>query len=218
MPTTLPPLHSQLVLRDGEGRTWHSRVEAIDAYALTVARPFDLPLEDSPSTGATLEVTWTSDGGAYSLPCGLVETVREGLVALWIVSPQGETTRAQRRAHFRLPIDGEVAVTVADAPAAAGDVLTGHLVDVSEAGLRFRTSPAEAAPFIGRAPVAAVFEIRQERFEVEGTVLRTFPSERANGDPATDVVVTLELSEPEARDLRRALLAEQVQRRRLARD
>ena len=216
MPTTLPPLHSQLVLRDVEGRTWRSRVEAIDAYALTVARPFDLPLEDSPSTGAILEVTWTSDGGAYSVPCALVETVREGLVALWIVSPQGETTRAQRRAHFRLPIDGEVAVTVAD-PTADG-ALTTHLVDVSEAGLRFRTTPGDAAPFTPGASLAADFEIRQERFQVEGRVLRTFPSERANGDPAIDVVVVLELTEPAARDLRRALLAEQVQRRRLSRD
>jgi c-di-GMP-binding flagellar brake protein YcgR len=217
MPTTLPPLHSQLVLRDGEGRTWRSRVEAIDPYALTVARPFDLPLEDSPATGATLEVTWTSDGGAYSLPCGLVETVREGLVALWIVSPQGETTRAQRRAHFRLPLDSEVAVTLADEQV-VGKVLTDHLVDLSEAGLRFRTSPTDATPYTPGAAVAAVFEIRQERFEVEGSVLRSFASQRANGDPAIDVVVVLDLSEPQARDLRRSLLAEQVQRRRLARD
>jgi c-di-GMP-binding flagellar brake protein YcgR len=213
----LPPLHSQLVLRDGEGRTWRSRVEAIDAYALTLARPFDLPLEDSPAVGATLEVTWTSDGGAYSLPCGLVESVRDGLVALWIVRPQGETTRAQRRAHFRLPLDSEVAVTVADQPA-VGKVLTAHLVDVSEAGLRFRTSPADAAPFTAGTEVAAVFEIRQDRFEVEGSVLRTFASHRANGDAATDVIVVLDLSEPQARELRRSLLAEQVQRRRLARD
>jgi c-di-GMP-binding flagellar brake protein YcgR len=218
---TLPPLHSQLVLRDQEGRTWHSRVEAVDPYALTVARPFGLPLEDSPATGTRLEVTWTSDGGAYSLPGELVETVREGLVALWIVTPQGETTRAQRRAHFRLALDSEIAVTVADdslGGPAVGAVVTGHLVDVSEAGMRFRTSPTDAAPFTDGTAIAAVFEIRQDRFEVEGQVLRSFGSLRANGEPATDVVVVLDLGEPAARDLRRALMAEQVQRRRLARD
>ncbi|GAA1969685.1 hypothetical protein GCM10009798_32950 [Nocardioides panacihumi] len=211
----LPPLHSLLVLRDVEGRTWQSRAEAIDPYALTVARPFDLPLEDGPAPGATIEVTWTCEGGAYSLPTQLVETVREGLVAMWVVTPQGETTRAQRRAHFRLPLDGDVALTVAGA---VGGVLDGHLVDVSEAALRVRVAPREAEACPAGSSVSAVFEIRQERFDVEGTVLRSWPSERANGDPAADVVVVLDLSEPQARDLRRALMAEQVQRRRLARD
>lgn len=212
----LPPLHSLLVLRDVEGRTWHSRAEAIDPYALTVARPFDLPLEDGPTPGAAIEVTWTCEGGAYSLPTELVETVREGLVAMWVVRPQGETTRAQRRAHFRLSLDGEVALTVAGAP--VGGVLAGHLVDVSEAALRVRVAPSDAEACPAGETVSAVFDIRQERFDFEGTVLRSWPSERANGDPAVDVVVVLDLSEPQARDLRRALMAEQVQRRRLARD
>lgn len=216
MPTTLPPPHAQLVLRDAEGRTWQSRVESIDPYAVTVARPFDLPLEAGPAVGAAIEVTWTSDGGAFSLPTRLAETLREGVVAMWVVTPQGEATRAQRRAHFRLPLDGEVALAVADA--AVGGVLAGHLVDVSEAALHFRVAPADAAAFPDGAEVAAVFEVRQERFEVGGTVLRSWASHRANGDSATDVVLVLDLGEPEARDLRRALMAEQVQRRRLARD
>src|SRR3954471_6790328 len=108
MPTTLPSLHSHLVLRDAESRTWPSRVEAIDPSTLTIARPFDLPLDGGPASGTALDLTWTSDGGAYSVPVRLVDTVRDGLVALWVVEPQGETTRAQRRAHFRLMLDGEV--------------------------------------------------------------------------------------------------------------
>lgn len=220
MPTTtshgLPPLHAQLVLHDLEGRVWQSRAEAVDAVSLTLARPFDLPLEDSPAVGARLEVSWTSEGGAYSLPVQLTETMRDGRVALWTVTPRGETTRAQRRAHFRLTLDGEVALALADAP--LGEVLSGHLVDLSEAGMRVRVAPDAAEPYVAGTEIVAVFEIRQDRFEVEGHVLRSLPSQRSNGTPATDVVVVLDLSEPQARDLRRALLAEQVQRRRLSRD
>jgi hypothetical protein len=215
MPTTLPAPHSPLVLRDLEGHVWQSRLEALEDDTLTVARPFDLPLEDSPAPGARLEVSWTADDAAYSMPAGLVETIREGRVGLWVVSRQGETTRAQRRAHFRLALDGSVALALADG--SLGEVRGGHLVDVSEAGLRVRVTPAEAEPYVPGAEVAAVFEVRQERFEVQGSVLRTTPSQRSNGDPATDVVVVLELSEPQARDLRRVLMSEQVQRRRLSR-
>lgn len=214
MPTTLPSLHTHLVLRDTEDRTYPSRVEAVDPATLTVARPFDLPIEGGPAAGATLELTWTSEGGAYSVPVQLLETVRDGLVALWVVAPQGETSRAQRRAHFRLTLDGEVTVTPADAPAGA---VTGHLVDVSEAALRFRVTPTEAERFADGSGVLTVFDIRQDRFELEGSVLRSWPSTRANGDDATDVVVELVLSESQARELRRALLAEQVQQRRLSR-
>ena len=215
MPTTLPSLHSHLVLRDAESRTWPSRVEAIDPSTLTIARPFDLPLDGGPASGTALDLTWTSDGGAYSVPVRLVDTVRDGLVALWVVEPQGETTRAQRRAHFRLMLDGEVAVALAAGP--ASEVVAGHLVDVSEGALRFRATPAEGERFPVATAVATVFEIRQDRFELEGRVLRSWPSTRANGDDACDVVVVLDLSEPQARDLRRALLAEQVQQRRLSR-
>ncbi|MDH2414872.1 PilZ domain-containing protein [Nocardioides sp. CER19] len=212
MPTMLPPLHAQLVLSDGEGRDWQSRVEAIDPYALTVARPFDLPLDGGPTTGSPLELTWGSDGGSFSLPVELAETVRDGHVALWVVTPKGEATRSQRRAHFRLDLDGDVALTVQD------EAFDGHLVDVSEAGLRVRLTPQDARAFRPGSPVTAAFEIRQERFGVAGRVLRSWPSARANGDDATDVVLVLELPEPQARDLRRAMMAEQVQRRRLARD
>jgi len=215
MPTTLPPLHSHLVLRDAESRTWRSRVEAIDPTTLTVARPFDLPIEGGPASGTALELLWTSDGGAYSVAVQLVDTVRDGLVALWVVEPMGETTRAQRRAHFRLMLDGEVAVAPAERP--ASEVVAAHLVDVSEAALRFRVTPAEAEAFRDWTPVVTVFEIRQDRFEFEGRVLRSWPSSRANGDDACDVVVVLDLSESQARDLRRALMAEQVQQRRLSR-
>ena len=215
MPTTLPSLHSHLVLRDAESRTWPSRVEAIDPSTLTIARPFDLPLDGGPASGTALDLTWTSDGGAYSVPVRLVDTVRDGLVALWVVEPQGETTRAQRRAHFRLMLDGEVAVALAAGP--ASEVVAGHLVDVSEGALRFRATPAEGERFPVATAVATVFEIRQDRFELEGRVLRSWPSTRTNGDDACDVVVVLDLSEPQARDLRRALLAEQVQQRRLSR-
>jgi c-di-GMP-binding flagellar brake protein YcgR len=215
MPTSLPSLHTHLVLRDADSRTYPSRVEAVDATTLTVARPFDLPIEGGPDTGATLELTWTSEGGAYSVPVQLLQTIRDGLVALWVVAPHGETTRAQRRAHFRLTIDGEVAVALADGPAT--EVVAGHLVDLSEAALRFRVTPAEAERFVERAQVHAVFEIRQDRFELEGSVLRSWPSVRANGADSVDVVVVLDLSEPQARELRRVLLAEQVQQRRLSR-
>jgi c-di-GMP-binding flagellar brake protein YcgR len=215
MPTTLPPLHSHLVLRDADGRTWSSRVEAFDPSTLTLARPFDLPIEGGPDSGTPLELIWTSEGGAYSVPVLLLQTVRDGLVAQWVVEPQGETTRAQRRAHFRVTLDGDVAVTLADGP--ASEVVAAHLVDVSEAALRFRVTPTEAEPFLDGTGVHAVFEVRQERFEFEGRVLRSWASARVNGDAATDVVVVTQLSEPQARDLRRALLAEQVQQRRLSR-
>lgn len=209
--TTLPELHAHLDLRYGDDLVWRSRVEAIDAYALTIARPFDLPLEDGPAVGGILEMTWAADGGSFTVPVELLEVARDGLVALWIVAPRGEVTRSQRRAHFRLGHDAPVSVRLEDSEIAC------HLVDVSEAAVRVRVGLDEAELFPDGTPLTAVFEIRQDRFDLGGTVLRTWPSERHNGDPAADIVVLLDLSEAQARDLRRALLAEQVHRRRLER-
>jgi hypothetical protein len=208
----LPPLHAALVLRDVQGRTWQSRLEAVDPYALTVARPFDLPLEDGPTTGSALDVTWTSQTGAYTLPSELSETVREGIVALWVLKPQGEATRAQRRAHFRLPIDGSGTITV------AGGTITGSLVDVSEAAVRYRLSPEHAEQLTEGTTVSTVFGVRADVFELWATVLRAWPSTRANGEQAVDVVLVLSLGEPQARELRRSLLNEQVRRRRLSQE
>jgi c-di-GMP-binding flagellar brake protein YcgR len=216
MPTTLPPPAARLTLRDTEGNVWTSKVESIDADTLAVARPFDLPLEDGPRRGDSIELTWTADGGAFSLPARLIGTVRDGLVVLWTVAPEGETFRSQRRAHFRVPVDGDITVTLVDEPAATAP--RAHLVDVSEAALRFRVTPADAEPFHPRTKVGTRFELRQESFEVDGVVLRSWPSQRANGEQATDVVVELDLTQAQARDLRRVLLAEQVQRRRVSRD
>ncbi|SFD03184.1 PilZ domain-containing protein [Nocardioides terrae] len=212
MPTALPPLHASLVLRDAEGRSWQSRLEALDQHAFTVGRPFDVPLEDAPEVGAAIEMTWTTEGGSYTLPTELTETPREGIVALWVLTPQGEATRAQRRAHFRLPMDGTGTITV------AGGTITGTLADVSEGAVRFRLTPDEAEPFVEGASVSTTFSIGSESFEHWASVLRSWPSSRPNGDPAVDVVLILGLAEPQARELRRALIAEQVQRRRRGQD
>jgi c-di-GMP-binding flagellar brake protein YcgR len=134
-----------------------------------------------------------------------------------VVTPNGDTTRAQRRAHFRLILDGEVLFALVESED-GHEPFTAHLVDVSEAGMRVRVSPAEAEPFLVGAEVTGSFSIRQDRFDLKGTVLRTLPSERSNHDAAVDVIVLLELTPTQERDLRRALLAEQVQRRRLSRD
>jgi c-di-GMP-binding flagellar brake protein YcgR len=213
VPPGLPSPQARLVLRHDDA-AWPSRLEGVDAGALTVARPFDLPIDGGPVAGADVEVTWTTDGGAYTLPSRLVETVRDGIVALWVLAPTGTVTRAQRRAHFRLALDAEARVSGADSP----DPVTAHLVDVSEAGVRLRLEPEHAQRFPEGAALTAAFGIREERFEVAGTVLRGRPSRRTTGGPATDLVVCLDLPEAQARDLRRALMAEQVRRRRLARD
>jgi len=211
MATTLPPLHASLVLSDADGRSWHSRLEALDPHAFTVGRPFDVPLEGGPEAGAAIQMTWASEGGSYSLPTELTETVREGIVALWVLTPQGEATRVQRRAHFRLPLDGVGTLTV------AGGTITGQLVDVSEGAVRFRLEPDDAEHFAEGASVSTSFSIGSESFEHWASVLRSWPSTRPNGVPAVDVVLILGLAEPQARELRRALIAEQMQRRRLGR-
>ena len=210
MPTMLlPARHASLVLRDAEGRIWQSRLEAVDPHALTVARPFDVPLEDGPGTGSAIEVSWTSEGGSYALPTELVESVREGIVGLWVLTPQGEAVRSQRRAHFRLPVDSAGTLTF------TGGAVAAHLVDASEGAVRFRLTPEEAEPFVDGLSVSTTFAVGSAQFEAWATVLRSWASERANGDPAVDVVLILALGEPQARELRRALMAEQLQRRRV---
>lgn len=213
MPTTLPSLHSALVLSDVEGRTWTSRLEAVGPSSLTVARPFDVPLEGGPEAGSAIAVSWTTDGGAYTVPTELTESVRDGIVALWVLAPLDEATRSQRRAHFRVPVDGTGTLTVAGA-----GVITGSMVDVSEAAVRFRLAPEDAELLHDGTSVSTAFSVRAEPFELWATVLRSWPSTRANGDPAVDVVLVLALAEPQARELRRALMAEQVHQRRLSRD
>ena len=209
MTTTLPPLHARLALR-ADGLEWQSRVEAVEDGTLTLARPFDVPIDGGPAQGATLDLAWAEEGAAFHLPVRLVRTVRDGLVALWVVVPQGAPTRDQRRAHFRLTLDTEARLDAGE------QTLTAHLVDASEAALRLRVDPA--VRLTAGAEVTASFEVRGEPFEASGTVLRSWPSVRADGEAASDVVVTLDVDERQAQELRRVLMAEQVRLRRLARD
>lgn len=209
MSTVLPVADTTVRIRDAAGRLWESRVETSGPDGVTVGRPLDLPSEGAPALGDTIEISWHTDGASYQLPTELVGTGRDGRVALWVLAPRGEALRLQRRAHFRVSYAAQVVLGVPQ------KLVIGHLVDVSEAAVRCRISPEDVPVVEDGTSLTVTFSIRETRFELAGTVLRNWSTERPSGESALDVVVMLDVTEAQAMALRRALLAEQVRQRRV---
>jgi len=210
----LPDLNQPVLLR-GDEREYASRVEGVEDGCLTLARPFGLPLETSLDEGRPFDVEWTSAAGMHALPVRVTERSIDGKVRIWHAEPTGPARRLNRRAHVRVAVAIPVALDV------DGQRISGSLLDVSEAAVRCLIrdplpEPAAEEKATLKAPsarqVRVMFTLGGQDFALRGAIFRSTPSQEA-----TELIIILPEDERTATAVRRAVFAEQIRARQLAR-
>jgi len=206
---------NQPVLLFGEGGDFASRVEDVNETALTLARPFGLPLETELDDGLPFEVRWTAPEGLYALPVRVTERAIDGKIRIWHAEPVGTARLINRRSHVRVPVALAMTIEYGE------ETIEGALLDVSEAALRCQVSealpagPAEGEPHGGDGREDAVtvrFGLAGDDFELAGTLFRSTPTRSG-----VELVITLPDDDRTATMLRRAVFAEQIRLRQLSR-
>jgi hypothetical protein len=103
------------------------------------AAPREDPYPDPPSAATPAELFWLVAGRLRVAPAQVTAVERVDGVPHWSVRLLGETADGQRRQSVRAPVSWPVTL---DTPAGR---LEGETLDVSEAGLRARLTPAGEA-------------------------------------------------------------------------
>ena len=207
-----PDVNQPVLLRGHEGE-YASRVEGIDNGALTLARPFGLPLDTTLDDGRPFDVEWTSAAGQHALPVRVTERSIDGKIRVWHAVPTGPARLANRRAHVRVAVAVPVAIEI------DGERVTASLLDVSEAAVRClireplppQAPDSEAAD--GGRPVRVMFTLGGQEFALKGTVFRSTPAQGG-----AEVIIILPDDERTATAVRRAVFAEQIRARQLTRE
>jgi hypothetical protein len=200
----LPAVNQPVLLR-GEDDEFASRVEDVADGALTLARPFGLPIETDLDDGRPFEVQWTSATGVYALSVRVTERAVDGRVRIWHAEPLGPARISNRRAHVRVEVVLPLTMEL------LGETVTGSVLDVSEAALRCQVNEL---PEIEQEdpPVRVQFSLSGADFGLDGTLYRRTPARSGY-----ELVIILPEDERTASALRKAVFAEQIRARQLAR-
>lgn len=219
----VPEINDLVELRDGDRRTYRSRIEDVSSTHLLIAQPWDLALTQLPTAGRAFELCWADDDGITVLPVELVRTEASGRVTLWRLAITGTPSREQRRAYVRVSAVTPIRVIRPSAdvvqigrPAATGrnrsepTAAEGRVIDVSEAAVRCDVAPA-ASWLNPNAPVTAQFDLGQDRFVLPGNVLSNEPG---HGRNERRLVIAFDQPVPSARALRKQVFALETATRR----
>jgi hypothetical protein len=203
-----PNVNDPVVLRDGADREFRSRVEDLGDNLLVVARPHDLPWDESFDTGTELSVAWAdARGGVTVLPTRILSGHTEGSLRLWSLVVTGPAYAQQRRRFVRVHAAGPVLLRPAEGNKA--DPVSGSLVDVSEGAIRCTVRAGAADRFLtDRNEVVAEFSFGASDFAVPGRVEFLRPTAR----PAEveELVVVFDEPVTDADALRKQVFAQQV--------
>lgn len=165
-----PSLNDQVLLRDSAEREYQSRVEDIGDGLLVVARPRNLPADESFGAGTAISVVWADTAGdVTALPTQILSAYDDGTLPVWSLVVTGPAVQGQRRRYPRALADGEVVIrSAADETAAT---VTGDLIDFSEAAVHCVVEVGAADQFvIDRAGVIAEFHLDSADFAIPGHV------------------------------------------------
>jgi hypothetical protein len=198
---------NQPVLLRGDSGEFASRVENITDEALTLARPFGLPLDTDLDDGRPFEVQWTSNAGLYTLRVRVTERAIDGKIRIWYAVPIGRVRMTNRRAHVRVAVAVPMTIEIDE------EAIPAALLDVSEAALRCQITdrlPQREDP--EDRSLRVTFTVGGEEFTLAGTLYRKTP-----GRGSTELVITLPQDERTASSVRRAVFAEQIRARQLNR-
>lgn len=234
-----PPVGALLRVVADESHPWlgpdgrASRVEDVDGGLIAVAAPRGPGDVEPPEPGEEVQLSWAGPRGLLVLAVRLLETGRDG-VPLWWCEPVGGLEVHQRREFVRAPVASGWRVGVLLTPVGPDaepgvEPTSGHLLDLSEGGLRVRLPgwpggdgtpvtvrlvlpPSAEEEMDGGAAAAAV-----AAQELSGTALRGVETSDPRLPAGTvDVSVGLEQPVPCADDLRSLVFAWQRAARRAA--
>jgi c-di-GMP-binding flagellar brake protein YcgR len=201
----MPGVHRLVTITDSDGREYCSRVEDVGDGLLVFARPLTLPVEHEFAVGQPLLASWPDPDGLTLATVTLIETRAREHLGLWVTAVE-DLRRQQRRQYVRVPAAGPLELTATE-----GGPIAGRLLDVSEAALRCALRTADAEAMAGAPGLLASFTLAEARFSVPATLLRTEPSRR--DDQLAECVLTFDMDEREAAELRRRVFAEQLRLR-----
>lgn len=158
-----PPVNTSVTL-DVAGWTAprRTRVEDLDEEVV-VAAPLGSVDDHEPSLGASLTLGWRGNSGPMTMPVRLVAKELRRL-PMWRLQPEGHVVITQRRHHVRTAALARIVLHAPSGP------LPGHLVDLSEGGLR-SVGSAHRPLRVGDR-VAAEFCIDDQRFHLAADVVR----------------------------------------------
>lgn len=142
-----------------------TRVEELDD-TVVVADPLLGRGGHPPSVGASVRITWQGDRGPTEMPAELVAMELRAL-RLWRLRPTGAPQSTQRRDHVR------IATLLPLVLASDTACVDGHLVDLSEGGLRSVCPPPSPVVVGDRFDVR--FDVDDRRITVRGLAVRVDP-------------------------------------------
>ena len=93
-------------------------------------------------------------------------------------------------------------------PGAPFPHLAGHLLDISEAAARCALRETDARLIAPSMPLTVSFSLDDRRFTLPATALRVEPDRR--DDDAAELVLSFDIDEADAAELRRLVFAEQL--------
>ncbi len=198
----LPEVNTLVQVEVAEGLILPSRVESVDGLDLVLAAPRYVGNVEPPKTGDFLAVRWTGRRGLSALPARFATTRRTN-VAAWVVQVVGDIEVVQRRRYVRAPVGAPVTLTHPE----YDSIRIGHMLDLSEGGLRVRLTrnPADLDE-----EVVVRLAVEDQVIDVPGTILRA----ESIGGGFEEVVVRFEDDHRQANAIRRFVFREQARMRR----
>ncbi|WP_030441861.1 flagellar brake protein [Actinoplanes subtropicus] len=203
--TELPVVGTPLFLVLGEGVSFRSRLESVDADTFTVAAPLEIAGPAALAPGDQFEVFWAPPRTRIVLPARLVAISGEAPFR-WTLAPTEAPRQSNRREYVR---GGDGAVRLVTE---ANDGIEGALLDISEGGLRcWIDEPAELAP--GDQLTARLALGTSGEVELSGTILTV--RDAPHGDPGRHLVLTFDAEDILAQMIRLYVLTWEINERRL---
>ncbi len=179
-----------------------SRVEDVRDGELVLAAPRYVGNVTPPSPGDALAVLWTVRRGVSGLPAEFV-TGERAPVPVWRVRVVGTIEVVQRRRYVRAAVDQPVTLSQAKFES----IRIGHMLDLSEGGIRLRLTRSRED---SHEQVVVRLALEDDVIDVPGTILRV--DEIGRG--FEEMVVQFEDDHRQATAIRRFVFREQARMRR----
>lgn len=217
-----PSIGEPVVLRDGDGLVYSSRVEDVGDDAIAIARPADLRAAIEYVDGMEFELVWTLASGIHVLPVVLDGSSVDNRIRLWHLAVAGEGWTEQRRDYVRVPASGRIVIEADDPDAdlstddaAAADPawrIDGHLVDLSEVAAQCTLPVATDDERIrAGSAIRCRFGVNGVEFDLRGTIAVV---RSGTGAKDTRVVILFTATRATSDALRKQVFAVQVAMRR----
>lgn len=176
----LPDVGSTVELREPGGRASLARLQSIDPGGYTVVLPVDAAITASPEPEWNFTLSWPMPGGAAVVPVTITDRTDSAQICIWRLAATGPVEVEIRRMERRVPVEGEVSITVYPelgprallATASDPKPLTGSLIDISPSAVQCVVDTSQDAAVIHSDTVATCeFDLDGEHLSLRATVL-----------------------------------------------